>query len=108
MLFHLFFQGPKSAATYPLYMKIKQSLAFSVDEIGANICFPCLFVRAFDIANHFCEWFFDYTAPHPPYFTVSDNAWPSRDQVVSKNPKQMWMLYYICSTSDNLKLMSTV
>lgn len=36
--------------------------------------------RAFDFANHFCEWMFDYAVPPPQYFSLSLNSWPSKEQ----------------------------
>lgn len=36
--------------------------------------------RAFDLANHFCEWMFDYSVPPPQYFSMSLNSWPSKEQ----------------------------
>ena len=41
------------------------------------------FFRAFDFANHFCEWMFDYAIPPPQYFSLSLNSWPSKEQQVS-------------------------
>lgn len=35
--------------------------------------------RGFDIANHFCEWCFEYDTPEYPYFKFSKNEFPSRD-----------------------------
>ncbi|XP_027047245.1 choline kinase alpha-like isoform X2 [Pocillopora damicornis] len=36
--------------------------------------------RAFDLANHFCEWMFDYSVPPPQYFSMSLKSWPSKEQ----------------------------
>lgn len=36
--------------------------------------------RGFDLANHFCEWCYDYANPDPPQFYVDLQAFPSRDQ----------------------------
>lgn len=33
--------------------------------------------RGFDIANHMCEWLYDYTNENPPYFWVSHDNYPS-------------------------------
>lgn len=38
--------------------------------------------RAFDLANHFLEWTFDYTNATHPYFTVSQNNYPTHEQQV--------------------------
>ncbi|XP_046383103.1 choline/ethanolamine kinase-like isoform X2 [Ischnura elegans] len=36
--------------------------------------------RGFDIANHFCEWTYDYTLDSHPNFSSCPKAYPSRDQ----------------------------
>lgn len=36
--------------------------------------------RAFDIANHFCEWRYNYTNKDTPYFTVNHENAPTREQ----------------------------
>uniref|UniRef100_A0A6P8HLA6 Choline/ethanolamine kinase-like n=1 Tax=Actinia tenebrosa TaxID=6105 RepID=A0A6P8HLA6_ACTTE len=36
--------------------------------------------RAYDIANHFCEWIFDYTVKEPPHFGVKVNDFPTKDE----------------------------
>lgn len=36
--------------------------------------------RAFDLANHFCEWMIDYTVAEPVYFSVALDKWPSKEQ----------------------------
>ncbi|XP_043219788.1 choline/ethanolamine kinase-like isoform X1 [Amphibalanus amphitrite] len=36
--------------------------------------------RGFDLANHFCEWLYDYSSPQPPFFTEHPDRWPSRDE----------------------------
>lgn len=36
--------------------------------------------RGFDLANHFCEWLYDYSTPQPPFFAEHRNRWPDRDQ----------------------------
>ncbi|XP_065348123.1 choline/ethanolamine kinase-like [Cloeon dipterum] len=36
--------------------------------------------RGFDLANHMCEWVFDYTYPTPPYFTAHEKNYPSQEQ----------------------------
>lgn len=38
--------------------------------------------RGFDIANHMCEWLYDYTNENPPYFWVSYDNYPSLKQQV--------------------------
>lgn len=35
--------------------------------------------RGFDIANHFCEWCFEYDTPEYPHFKFSKNEFPTRD-----------------------------
>ena len=42
-----------------------------------------LFSRAFDLANHFCEWMSDYSVPAPSYFSLSLSKYPSKEQQVS-------------------------
>jgi choline/ethanolamine kinase len=42
--------------------------------------------RGFDVANHMCEWLYDYTNENPPYFWVSHDNFPSlRQQVCACN-----------------------
>ncbi|CAH3162035.1 unnamed protein product [Porites lobata] len=36
--------------------------------------------RAFDLANHFCEWMSDYSVPAPSYFSLSLSKYPSKEQ----------------------------
>ncbi|KFM56897.1 Choline kinase alpha, partial [Stegodyphus mimosarum] len=36
--------------------------------------------RGFDIANHFCEWCFDYAFPEYPHFLCKPEEYPSIDQ----------------------------
>ncbi|CAG0881238.1 unnamed protein product [Darwinula stevensoni] len=36
--------------------------------------------RAFDIANHFCEWMYCYQVQEPPYFTYNKNHFPSPEE----------------------------
>ncbi|KAG8231050.1 hypothetical protein J437_LFUL011173 [Ladona fulva] len=36
--------------------------------------------RAFDFANHMCEWMYDYSNKKPPYFTAMPRNFPSRKQ----------------------------
>jgi choline/ethanolamine kinase len=38
--------------------------------------------RGFDVANHMCEWLYDYTNENPPYFWVSHDNYPSQRQQV--------------------------
>jgi len=39
--------------------------------------------RGFDIANHFMEWKYDYTASEYPFFHEHPNANPTKEQKVS-------------------------
>ncbi|NXS11525.1 CHKB kinase, partial [Neodrepanis coruscans] len=41
-----------------------------------------LFLRGFDIANHFCEWVYNYTHDSWPFFKASLENYPSRQQQV--------------------------
>lgn len=34
--------------------------------------------RAYDIANHFCEWCFEYDTPEYPHFELSEDRFPSK------------------------------
>ena len=43
---------------------------------------------SFDIANHFCEWMFDYDVNHEPYFTYIPSNWPS-DKTIA-----MFLFFY--------------
>ncbi|KAK7075794.1 hypothetical protein SK128_004650 [Halocaridina rubra] len=36
--------------------------------------------RGFDIANHFCEWVYEYKLPVHPYYTVERENYPERDK----------------------------
>lgn len=36
--------------------------------------------RAFDIANHFCEWIYNYTNKDHPYFTANPQDAPTKQQ----------------------------
>ena len=38
--------------------------------------------RGFDLANHFCEWMYDYKVEEAPFFTNSPENYPSRDAQV--------------------------
>ncbi|NWR39325.1 CHKB kinase, partial [Tachuris rubrigastra] len=39
-----------------------------------------LFLRGFDIGNHFCEWVYNYTHDSWPFFKASPENYPSRQQ----------------------------
>lgn len=36
--------------------------------------------RGFDIANHMCEWTYDYSNENPPYFWASHDRFPTQEQ----------------------------
>ena len=40
--------------------------------------------RAFDIANHFQEWMYDYTNKSYPYYFIAKDKFPSKETRVSK------------------------
>ena len=40
--------------------------------------------RAFDIANHFQEWMYDYTNKSYPYYYIAKDKFPSKETRVSK------------------------
>ena len=42
--------------------------------------------RAYDIANHWAEWIYDYGNKEYPYYFVNHNKAPTVDQKVSNNP----------------------
>ncbi|XP_015921370.2 choline/ethanolamine kinase [Parasteatoda tepidariorum] len=71
------------------------------DLIGGNILLPEDFVnelnpkvilidfefggynfRAFDIANHFCEWVYDYDVTEPPYFKIDNSKYPTEEEKI--------------------------
>lgn len=39
--------------------------------------------RGFDVANHFCEWVYEYKLPVDPYFTVARENYPGKDKQVT-------------------------
>ena len=40
--------------------------------------------RGFDLANHLCEWMYNYKdSPDPPFFTEVSEDWPNLEQRVS-------------------------
>ena len=39
--------------------------------------------RAFDIANHFSEWMFDYTNKDYPFYYIDQDKFPSKEQRVN-------------------------
>ena len=39
--------------------------------------------RAFDIANHWAEWMYDYTLEESPYYTIKREKYPSKEQQVA-------------------------
>lgn len=38
--------------------------------------------RGFDVANHFCEWQYDYTNKNYPFFSERSNCGPTKEQKV--------------------------
>lgn len=38
--------------------------------------------RGFDLANHFCEWMYEYKLPVYPYYTVAKENFPEKDKQV--------------------------
>ena len=38
--------------------------------------------RGFDIANHMCEWIYDYTNDNAPYFWAAHDRFPTIEQQV--------------------------
>lgn len=37
-------------------------------------------VRGYDIANHLCEWMYEYHVDRPPYFRAIFEEYPTREQ----------------------------
>lgn len=61
--------------------KNRSSLAERIVFIDFEFC--SYNYRAFDIANHFCEYCFDYDTPNYPFFNASLERFPSKaDQLV--------------------------
>lgn len=46
--------------------------------------------RGFDIANHFAEWQYDYTAPDYPFYHERLTAGPTKEQKVSLKKRKIW------------------
>ena len=42
--------------------------------------------RGFDLANHFCEWLYDYSPAQPPFFAEHPDRWPTREEQVRASP----------------------
>ncbi|MEQ2174744.1 hypothetical protein GOODEAATRI_011054, partial [Goodea atripinnis] len=40
--------------------------------------------RGFDFGNHFCEWMYDYTYNKWPFYKVTPENYPTREQQVSQ------------------------
>ena len=58
-----------------------QTQAFSDDSVVLIDFEYCSYnFRAFDIANHFCEWVFDYCNPQFPHFFADMSHFPSESQ----------------------------
>lgn len=58
--------------------------------------------RGFDLANHFIEWMYDYTAKESPNFSVHKDQYPSSQQMVSPSniPTSPFLtLYFLFSVS---------
>ena len=52
--------------------------------------------RAFDVANHFMEWTFDYSKKEAPFFRYEPQKWPSEDQ------QQAFVRRYLNTTAPEL------
>ncbi|XP_003739328.3 choline/ethanolamine kinase [Galendromus occidentalis] len=65
-----------------LHMESKESDGSSADENLVFIDFEyCSYnYRGFDIANHFCEWAYDYSHPEYPLFKESIDQYPTEEQ----------------------------
>ncbi|KAG8195103.1 hypothetical protein JTE90_013580 [Oedothorax gibbosus] len=56
--------------------------------------------RAFDIANHFCEWCFDYSASEYPHFTAKEGEFPSISQQLSFIESYLKNFQSTCSDTE--------
>lgn len=54
------------------------SLVWAVASSSAFL----IFFRGFDIANHFCEWMYDYNYEKYPFFRANLGKFPTRKQQV--------------------------
>ena len=50
--------------------------------------------RAFDLANHFHEWMFDYTNKDYPLYFMDKDKFPTKEQRVSRWKKQLVLMKY--------------
>ncbi|GFT22026.1 choline kinase alpha [Nephila pilipes] len=55
--------------------------------------------RAFDIANHFCEWCFDYSNPNYPHFSAKEEEYPAVSQQL--NFIRSYLRNFESSCNDN-------
>lgn len=51
--------------------------------------------RGFDIANHFCEWAYDYSYPEYPLFKETIENYPSEDQRVNITSDSFFFFYFL-------------
>lgn len=61
------------------------------------------FFRAFDIANHFCEWCFDYSLPEYPHFLAKPSEYPSTERQVRFFFPHKQLIIYISYFSEGKK-----
>ena len=67
----------------------KIATSFSDDNMDAKLVIIdyeyCSYnYRAFDFANHFHEWMFDYTNKSYPFYYVDKDKFPTKEQRVSE------------------------
>ncbi len=60
---------------------LNKSIDDSIVVIDYEFC--CYNYRGFDIANHLCEWTYDYNRSDNPFFTLKEENYPSKE-------KQVW------------------
>lgn len=77
--------GPQEVCSFLGGMLMTQPLSVN----RASWCAGCLtlrisdlFFRGFDIANHFCEWMYDYSYEKYPFFRANILKFPTRKQQV--------------------------
>ena len=66
-----------------MYSPVKQSYYHNIIILYATIHFIVDYCRGFDIANHFCEWCYNYEIDEKPGYTADIDQFPTRDQQVS-------------------------
>lgn len=76
-----------------------KSIDDSIVVIDYEFC--CYNFRGFDIANHLCEWTYDYNRSDNPFYTLKEENYPSKEKQVCQT--FLWMKFY-CFLSWQLNL----